>query len=80
VSFTRALIRSHMRVTALADVNHRYAAIVVGLSDAIANVLPRVDAETRAQLEDAIATTDAQLVAITDALDVAMADGLGDPS
>lgn len=72
----KALANSARRVEALAEVAHRYAAIISGLFAAVDAAIdePGLDSESRERLARAVADTQAQITAVGDALSAAMAD------
>lgn len=74
MSALKFAINSHLRVLALAEVVHRYGAIVTGLSAAIAEVVDDVEPEVAARLGAAVRDAEAQLAATRSALDRALKD------
>jgi hypothetical protein len=70
----REWLHSIQRAQALAEVAHRYAAVVTGLTAAVGEVLPALDGEARVRLEAAVRDAEAQVSAAGDALDAAFAD------
>lgn len=71
----RPLVHATIRVGVLADCCTRYGAVIDGLGHAVAEALTRVDDdELKRELEQAIATAEAQLGAINDAINAATRD------
>jgi hypothetical protein len=67
-------VDSFLRVQALADVAHRYAAMISNLTHAAEEAMPHLEGEPRERLRSAILDTDAQLAAAGSALDKALTD------
>jgi hypothetical protein len=70
----RAMLHSHQRVSALAELCHRYAAVTMGLAEALAEASEGLEGEDRARADRAIATAEAQVRAMADALGRAFMD------
>lgn len=71
---TSDALNSYRRVQALAEVAHRYAAVVKGLSTAIEEVLGDLPPEAARRLDQAVKDAEAQVAAAGDALSRAMQD------
>lgn len=69
----RHAFHSHQRVAALAELSHRYGAIISGLAHAIGDALPHVDKEARPELDEAVETAESQVAAADIALSAAFA-------
>ena len=68
-------LAAYKRVTALADVAHRYAAVIRVLTSAMEEAVEAVyDPEVVSLLRAALADSDAQIAAISDALNKALDD------
>ena len=71
-----SLAKSVLVVEALVDMNRRYGAIIVSLAEAFEEVLPDVPPEVEERLGRAARDVEAQLAALSDALDTALSDVL----